>query len=369
MYNDPNQPQQTPPPYEPTVAATPPPYGQPQQAPPPYGQPQQVPPSVPTSGPKRSRRGCWIAVIAVVLVLLIGGVIGVLVLVNLPTPTKVLTAYCNALKAGDYKTAYNQYTSTIQGQLGPESDFATFYSGFGKVTNCTVGNVDSQNQAPVTMTFDNGLSLTYDNQVASNQINYQKLRSTPEATLLYFCNNLTLGDYQSAYSLLSNTMQGQVGTQDKFATFAKTTLKSCKASNVNDGAGTGTVTYNRTDGNIVTADDKLVNDNGTWKIDSQQFRSTPTETLLDYCGALLTQDYQTAYNQLSSTAQSQETEAQFAATFAGVQLKDCAVSNVNNTAGTGTITYTATSGTTAVADYTLVQENGVWKIDTEKVRS
>ena len=44
------------------------------------------------------------------------------------------------------------------------------------------------------------------------------------------------------------------------------------------------------------------------------------------------------------------------------------VSNVNDTAGTGTISYTASNGASVVADYTLVNENGTWKINTEKAR-
>src|SRR5260370_32834 len=237
--------------------------------PPPVQEPQQKP----------SRRGLWIALSAIVGVLLIGAIVfGVIGYVNRSTPTKTLNAFCNALKGGNYQTAYNQLSSGLQAKFGSEAQFAAGYSsngGLGKITGCTVSNVD-------------------------------------------------------------------------------------------DTAGTGTVTYIRGDGNKVSAVETLVKENGTWKIKAQQFISSPTETLLTYCSALKTQDYQTAYSQLSSSAQGQETEAQFAANFNSIKVTECAVSNVNDTAGTAMITYTLGDGRTAVPYYTLIDENGAWKIYNEQ---
>ena len=93
----------------------------------------------------------------------------------------------------------------------------------------------------------------------------------------------------------------------------------------------------------------------------------PTLTLSNYCGALKTGDYQSAYNELSSAVQSQETESQFASDH-NINITDCTVSNVDDTAGTGTISYTASNGASEVDDYTLVNENGTWKINTGKTR-
>jgi hypothetical protein len=77
-------------------------------------------------------------------------------------------------------------------------------------------------------------------------------------------------------------------------------------------------------------------------------------------------DYQTAYNQFSSAAQSRETEAQFAASLTADKVTSCTVSNVNDTVGTGTISYTFADGSTSVIDYTLINDNGTWKIDSGK---
>ena len=81
-------------------------------------------------------------------------------------------------------------------------------------------------------------------------------------------------------------------------------------------------------------------------------------------------DYQAAYNQFSSTEQGQiGTEAQFAGMATSAKIKGCTVSNVNDTAGTGTITYTLSNSSTTVQvvlDYTLVKENGSWKLNSEQ---
>ncbi len=48
---------------------------------------------------------------------------------------------------------------------------------------------------------------------------------------------------------------------------------------------------------------------------------------------------------------------------------ECTVMNVNDTTGTGTLNYTLSNGSATaqlVLDYTLVKENGVWKINSEQ---
>ncbi len=253
------------------------PYGYPQGASYP-GAPAPVT-APPTQRP--NRRGLWIILGAIGGLVVIGLVLfGVIGYVNRSTPTKSLNAFCNALKSGDYQSAYNQLSSGLQSKFGTEAQFAAGYAsneGMGKITDCTVTSVD-------------------------------------------------------------------------------------------DGAGTGTVNYTLGQGSKLIVDYKLADENGGSKITSQQPRSTPTLTLNTYCTDLKAGDYQGAYNELSSAAQSQETESQFASNFSTTKITDCMVSNVNDTAGTGTISYTASNGASVVADYTLVNEHGTWKITTEKVR-
>ncbi len=98
-------------------------------------------------------------------------------------------------------------------------------------------------------------------------------------------------------------------------------------------------------------------------------RSTPEKTLTTYCNALQSGDYQTAYNQLSSSLTSRLTESQFAqlsqTAFAAVGgLKSCTVSNVqeHGSTATGTITATLGNGKTQSGPVSLVNQNGAWKL-------
>src|SRR2546421_594807 len=194
-------------------------------------------------------------------------------------------------------------------------------------------------------------------------------RSTPTKTLNAFCTALKGGDYQTAYKELSSTAQDQETEAQFAANFSNNKVNNCTVSNVNDGAGTGTINYSLASGTSLVADYTLVNENGTWKIKTEQVRSTPTLTLNTFCNSLKTGDYQTAYNQLSAREQSQGTEAQFAASLTSNMVTACTVSNVNDTAGTGTISYTFANGATSVDDYMLIMENGSWKIDSGKQRA
>ena len=386
--------------YTPTVAAPSPSYTgygadvQPgaYQAPPPppayvgsqpYGYPQGASypgaPAPVTAPPTQrpSRRGLWIILGAIGGLVVIGLVLfGVIAYVNRSTPTKSLNAFCNALKSGDYQTAFNQLDSGLQSKLGPEGTFAAGYAsneGMGKITGCTVTSVDDgAGTGTLNYTLGQGSKLIVDYKLAdengSSKITSQQPRSTPTLTLNTFCTDLKAGDYQGAYNQLSSAAQSQETESQFAANYSSGHLTDCMVSNVNDGAGTGTISYTAANGVSLVADYTLVNENGTWKIKTEQVRSTPTLTLSTYCTDLKAGDYQGAYNQLSSAAQGQETESQFASNFSTTKITGCMVSNVNDTAGTGTISYTASNGASVVADYTLVNENGTWKINTEKAR-
>jgi FHA domain len=334
-----------------------------------------APVAAPTQRP--NRRGLWIILGAIGGLVVIGLVLfGVIAYVNRSTPTKSLNAFCNALKSGDYQTAFNQLDSGLQSKLGPEGTFAAGYAsneGLGKITNCTVTGVDDgAGTGTINYTLGQGSKLIVDYKLADenggSKITSQQPRSIPTLTLNTYCTDLKAGDYQGAYNELSSTAQSQE-TESQFASnFSTNKVSNCTVNNVNDTAGTGTISYTGSNGVSLVADYTLVSENGTWKIKTEQVRSTPTLTLATYCTDLKAGDYQGAYNELSSTAQSQETESQFASNFSTTKIAGCMVSNVNDTAGTGTISYTGSNGASVVADYTLVNENGTWKINTEKVR-
>jgi hypothetical protein len=94
--------------------------------------------------------------------------------------------------------------------------------------------------------------------------------------------------------------------------------------------------------------------------------STPGNTLTIYCNALKNRDYQTAYNQYSNEIKNQISEDYVARVASNVS--NCSVSNVqqNGSSATGQITYTLANGGQPFTDnYTLMNEDGVWKISRE----
>ena len=166
--------------YQPTVAAPPPytnydqGYVPPQQAqgawappyqqsssgypPPPAAYPAYTPPGqagyagapAATTAPKMNRNlliGLGAAGVVVIAVLII------LFAVVLPsTPSKTLDAFCNALKAHDYQTAYNQFSTRVQA-LGSEASFANAVSQ-STIASCTHGTPsESGNSATGSITF------------------------------------------------------------------------------------------------------------------------------------------------------------------------------------------------------------------------
>jgi FHA domain len=101
-------------------------------------------------------------------------------------------------------------------------------------------------------------------------------------------------------------------------------------------------------------------------------RSTPTKTLTDYCNDLKNKDFQSAYGELSSTVQSQVTEAQYTSVentsitpLRGVSSCNVHDVNDNGSTGTGIVTYTFGNGQSGPVPYTLASENSTWKITRE----
>ena len=98
--------------------------------------------------------------------------------------------------------------------------------------------------------------------------------------------------------------------------------------------------------------------------------STSQDTLTIFCNALEARDYATQYDQLSNTLQSQASEAEYAAQVEQTDKRmgnvtGCTLSNVSqgDSSATATLTLTRSNGTTVNELYTLIKENGLWKID------
>ena len=95
-------------------------------------------------------------------------------------------------------------------------------------------------------------------------------------------------------------------------------------------------------------------------------RSTPEKTLDAFCTAMQGQDFQTAYNQLSNSLQSNETELDFANTLrANGKVDICTHSSTNttNNKASANVTIVTTSGQSSSSNITLTTENGNnWKL-------
>ena len=95
-------------------------------------------------------------------------------------------------------------------------------------------------------------------------------------------------------------------------------------------------------------------------------RSTPEKTLDVFCNAIRGQDYQAAFNQLSSSLQNNETELEFAQTSkAGGKVSACSHSSVTTTSNVATanMTFVIGSGQPSSTAVTLIADSGnTWKI-------
>jgi hypothetical protein len=135
------------------------PYGSPGQ--PAYGAPVPAVPGVGTTPARRGNRTLWI-ILSIVGGVLVLGIISCVVLVSVlaSTPTKTLQSYCDGLRNGDYQTAYNQLSNTIQGQVS-ESQFADSNrqaaNAVSGISSCTVNNVNQTgSSATGQITFNTG---------------------------------------------------------------------------------------------------------------------------------------------------------------------------------------------------------------------
>ncbi|HKV85812.1 MAG TPA: DUF3828 domain-containing protein [Ktedonobacterales bacterium] len=233
-----------------------------------------------------------------------------------------------------------------------------------------------------------------------------------------FCADLTSKNYSAAYDLLSTNYQKTVSSGDfTSANTLRDTLSGAVQScpiptggpNVSAGVNTVTllVSFTRPDPTPTTTSGSitLIKQGGQWKLDKIDDallgkNVAPLMVAVTFCDALVTQDYATAYKQLSSRYQQQGDEGAFQAGFTNAlsalgpnaKIATCAPDfasyKIAESSGAGTPTVAPPSGvppngaTVNVAvDFavngtalgqpitlalTLIQENGAWKIDNQQ---
>ncbi|HEY6287460.1 MAG TPA: zinc-ribbon domain-containing protein [Ktedonobacteraceae bacterium] len=99
-------------------------------------------------------------------------------------------------------------------------------------------------------------------------------------------------------------------------------------------------------------------------------RSTPDKTITTYYAALVHGDYQTAYDQLSTAAKGNLTEPRFAQIWqglGGVKAWSLISSQEQSSTATAKLSLTLGNGQITPASISLIDENGVWKIENETI--
>ncbi len=99
-------------------------------------------------------------------------------------------------------------------------------------------------------------------------------------------------------------------------------------------------------------------------------RSTPDKTITTYYSALVHNDFQTAYNQFSTSAQSSTSEQRFTQiwqSLGGVKAWTLVSTQEQGSTANSTVTVTLGSGQTRLASIKLIDENGTWKIQQETI--
>jgi len=189
-------------------------------------------------------------------------------------------------------------------------------------------------------------------------------RATPEKTIDAYCNALRGQDYNSAYSLLSSSLQ-KTATEAEFAAkqqaVGHTTICTHDSANVTGSVATDNLTI--VSGGLSYAGIiSRISANDDWKI--SVLLSSPQLTLTIFCNSLRIGDTHTAYNEYSQGLRNANPETNFAQTFRGVT---CAFSSINTSgnSGTASIVFVNSSGPSNPFTVLLAQDptnNSDWRI-------
>ncbi len=190
-------------------------------------------------------------------------------------------------------------------------------------------------------------------------------RATPEKTIDAYCNALRGQDYNSAYSLLSPSLQ-KTATEAEFAAkqqaVGHTTICTHDSANVTGSIATDNLTI-VSGGQSYAGIISLTSANGNWKI--SVLLSSPQLTLTIFCNALRAGDTHTAYNEYSQNLKKANPETVFAQTFRGIA---CAFSSINTAGNSGTASIVFVNATGPSNPYIILltqdpANNSDWRID------
>ncbi len=320
--------------------------------------------------PVRPRNRFRLIAAIILLVVLIASVSTGLILYrnSLPTPGKVLNAFCTDLQNKDTTSAWNLLTPQLQTKLGQQALFTSF---FANTTTCSAATpLQSNNSATSSLTLVSPVRSTSDNVtlvLESNgtwEVDNESSLTGLVQLLQHFCSTMVQDDHTSAYSDLSTVLQTSI-TSTQFPLYFPTATSCTYAglSMTKDGAQI-TISQGTTSGAVDNNLTKLVVDGtGAWKIND--FANLPTKTLTAFCTDLQNGDYQDAYNQTSTAFQGGYPESTFASDFA--IFSSCTPNPLAQVQGnlSSDLTFTLKNGGTVPFTSFLVRDssNARWKID------
>lgn len=351
-------------PYAPYPAAPSQPlYGQPAgPSQPYYGPPSQpLPPGAPwppqqplAPTPKKSRKGLFIVLALVVLLIgLVGGGAAVVV-AQFSAPAAAAVTFCNDLKTQSYDNAYGELSKTLQGKYTRDQfrqAVTALDSAEGKVVACKQSSASNAytytlfgSTATVTAVVTRGIQgdltggLRLVNEDGAWKVNAMDtsllgINLGALQTLGAFCAAMQAQQYDAAYALLGTSLQA-AGSQTEFTAGAKVheqvdgLVSSCALATVGKGntdtATSLTVAVARSKLGSKTGAVTLAIEGGSWKIATmdaslQGSDLRPLNVMAQWCSLVGKGKYGDAYKLMSSGFQADVSKDTFASVFTPIQ--------------------------------------------------
>lgn len=310
--------------------------------PPTFAGPDTTPALAPAVPTRRRGPGRALAILGVVVLLAAlagGGVLlahsGKLHLAGIgssSTPGAVAAAnrYCAALKSANYTQAYATFAATLQALI-PAQTYASVSHDIdtqqGAVTGCTLGNATISSTSatiPATITRQQGGQTQMTWQLAL-QAGAWRFTASPELSLLArvavasYCADLTSANYSAAYSLFAQPLQQELiassnytaGANDEDSAIGKAT--ACGTTSVTmhpDGTAQATLNVQRQQAETDTVPLAAAT-NALPAITDTPDASIPSRAVSDaFCHDLIRNDYNSAYQLFTPSAQQQVGSAQ-----------------------------------------------------------
>ncbi len=229
---------------------------------------------------KKSRRGLWIVLSIMSAILIVVGVAAFLVSMNLPSPTKSLDAFCDALEQRDYQTAYHQLSSRFQAETS-EPLFASFFSQVTSCAHSAPAQSGTRATASLLTTYSSGRTeqdpvILIQESNSSWKIDDDPSLSTPTRTLNKVCAALQQADYHTAYTQYSSNYQRQQTEQAYADSFSTDRVTACSKGPISVSGPRATVTImvvwasGKTTTYLITL---VQESDNSWKIDKVEQQS------------------------------------------------------------------------------------------------